>query len=49
MMYSHEQCIPMHQRLVVYSHALLTELALTGVSLYLLLGGVYVYIGGLHL
>ena len=42
MMYSHEQCMPMHQRLVVYSPALLTELAITGLSLYLLLAGVYV-------
>ena len=42
MMYSHEQCMPVHQRLVVYSHALLTELALPGLSLYLLLGKVYV-------
>ena len=34
MMYSHEQCMPMHQQLVVYSHALLTELALTDLSFY---------------
>ena len=34
MMYSYEQSMPLHQRLVVYSHALLTELALTDLSFY---------------
>ena len=53
MIYSHEQCMPLHQRLVVYSQALLTELALTGFPLGILrvifTSWQSLCIGGLHL